>query len=282
MISSEKKQVQTGSFRTAYLEHGTPGNPVLVLIHDGAFGASAENSWDRFIPLVADRFHIFAPDLLGWGGSDKVVYFDRAPYAPRVEQLRLFVSALQITDAVFMGVSFGASVLLRWAVADNSDMAARGVIAVSGTGGPYRKPDGMQALADYDPPSIQAMSDLVAWLIEDFPERDEHVERRYLASMIPGHWEAMMAPRLKNPRSDYAPPADDFLDKLAGVGLPVIFVEAIRDRLVERDWSAELVARTPGSARVLLECGHEPNIDQPALLVDVLDNAVAQWTGAGQ
>ena len=91
-----------------------------------------------------------------------------------------------------------------------------------------------------------------------------------------------MAPRLKNPGSDFSPPADDFLDTLGRVRVPVIYVEGTRDRLVEPDWSAELMVRTPGSARVLLECGHEPNIDQPALLVDVLESALVQWTGVDQ
>lgn len=274
-----KKQIRTGSFTTAYVEAGTSASPPLVLVHDGAFGASAEISWDRFIPLVEERFHVYAPDLLGWGHSDKVAFFDRAPYAPRVEQLRQFAAELGITDAVFMGVSFGASVLLRWAVAEQSDIPARGIIAVSGTGGPFRKPEGLQALANYDPPTLEGMTELVGWLTEDFPGLDEHVQRRFDCAMQPGHWETMMAPRLKNPASSFSPPPDGFLHTLQRVSVPVVYVEAIRDRMVEPDWSAELVSRTPGSTRVLLECGHEPNIDKPELLVDVLNQSVAQWTG---
>ena len=50
-----------------YREAGSPGKPVLLLLH--GFPSSSHMFRD-LIPLLADRFHIVAPDLPGFGQSD--------------------------------------------------------------------------------------------------------------------------------------------------------------------------------------------------------------------
>ena len=50
-----------------YREAGTPDAPALVLLHGFP---SASHMFRELIPLLADRFHIVAPDLPGFGKSD--------------------------------------------------------------------------------------------------------------------------------------------------------------------------------------------------------------------
>ena len=64
--------VQAGSYRLHYFEalpsDGSAGTP-LVLVH--GLGARGED-WSSLIPsLAAAGFHVYAPDLLGYGRSDK-------------------------------------------------------------------------------------------------------------------------------------------------------------------------------------------------------------------
>ena len=50
-----------------YREAGAPDAPMLVLLHGFP---SASHMFRELIPLLADRFHIIAPDLPGFGKSD--------------------------------------------------------------------------------------------------------------------------------------------------------------------------------------------------------------------
>lgn len=54
--------------RVAYREAGSPGAPVVLLVH-GITRSSA--TWDLVISPLAERVHVIAPDLLGHGDSDK-------------------------------------------------------------------------------------------------------------------------------------------------------------------------------------------------------------------
>jgi pimeloyl-ACP methyl ester carboxylesterase len=50
-----------------YREAGAPDAPTLILLHGFP---SASHQFRELIPLLADRFHLIAPDLLGFGKSD--------------------------------------------------------------------------------------------------------------------------------------------------------------------------------------------------------------------
>src|SRR6202020_1775769 len=50
-----------------YREAGASGSPKLLLLHGFP---TAGHMFRNLIPLLADRFHIVAPDLPGFGNSD--------------------------------------------------------------------------------------------------------------------------------------------------------------------------------------------------------------------
>jgi pimeloyl-ACP methyl ester carboxylesterase len=54
-------------FELFYREAGTVGAPKLLLLHGFP---SASHMFRDLIPFLADRFHIVAPDLPGFGKSD--------------------------------------------------------------------------------------------------------------------------------------------------------------------------------------------------------------------
>ncbi|HEY2051784.1 MAG TPA: alpha/beta fold hydrolase, partial [Caulobacteraceae bacterium] len=61
------RAAQADGARVFYREAGDRGAPKLLLLH--GFPTSSHMFRD-LIPLLADRFHIVAPDLPGFGRSD--------------------------------------------------------------------------------------------------------------------------------------------------------------------------------------------------------------------
>jgi len=54
----------------AVYEHGSPGKPPVLLLHGHNAAASANEMREPFMRLAHD-YHLFAPDLLGYGLSDR-------------------------------------------------------------------------------------------------------------------------------------------------------------------------------------------------------------------
>jgi len=67
MTQINYRTVDVNGSKIAYREAGSPSAPKLLLLH--GFPSSSHMFRD-LIPLLADRFHIIAPDLPGFGNSD--------------------------------------------------------------------------------------------------------------------------------------------------------------------------------------------------------------------
>jgi pimeloyl-ACP methyl ester carboxylesterase len=268
-VDFEIKYVVAGGFNTRYLEAGETSKPKLVLVHDGAFGTTAQLCWEGIIGALRRDYHIFAPELLGWGGTDKVVYFDRSPYAARIPHIAGFVRELGIERADYLGSSFGGSLIMRATVAPGNPWKIRRAMSLSGSGGPYRLQSGIEALADYTP-SIEAATKLTELIAGSTDGLGDHIRQRHENSLIAGHWETLMAPRLKNPSVQRTPPADNYLELLAKTAVPSVLVEGLRDPLLEKGWAAKLAALSPLISSMTIDAGHEANIECPGKVVDLV------------
>ncbi|TQM11545.1 alpha/beta fold hydrolase [Pseudonocardia kunmingensis] len=270
----ETKTVVAGGFRTGYLEAGDPSKQTVVLIHDGGFGTTAELCWGGMITPLAERYHVLAPELLGWGSTDKVVFLDRSPYVPRVAHVAAFCAELGVRTAHFVGASFGGSLLLRAVTDPARPWPVDRAVSISGTGGPYRLPEGIAALADYTP-SLADAERMTGLVVRSTEGMQAHVRARYENSLIPGHWEAMAAPRLSNPAVERKLPPDPFLENWATVSTPVLLVEGRHDVLLEKGWAKKLADIAPGAYATEVDHAHEPNVDAPGetarLVLDFLD-----------
>jgi 2-hydroxy-6-oxonona-2,4-dienedioate hydrolase len=98
---------------TRYLEAGTPGAPVLILLHGTA--GSLENFCANYASY-AEHFHVFGIDMLGCGATDKPDHdYLIEHYATH---LLGFMDALGLASASLIGVSLGS-----WVAAQAAHMA---------------------------------------------------------------------------------------------------------------------------------------------------------------
>lgn len=262
-----RHDVKLGSLRTSFLIGGMEGAPELVLIHDGAFGGDAALCWGSMIERLGSGFHIIAPDLLGYGTSEKLTFFNRSPYEPRIDQIAALCAHLGLTSVHFMGTSFGGSVLLRAAAASAWPMATG--ISLCGTGGPFRIDEGRRILEAFEP-SVASVRQITQLLITgSVDDHEDYVQARFANGQIPGHWESLAAARLKSP-NQLPRPADDYPESLGACRQPLLLIEGARDQLLEPGWSKKLAEMCEHAEPVVIDTGHSANIDAVDQVVAVV------------
>jgi haloalkane dehalogenase len=116
-----------GTLRVHYLDEGPADGPVVLLMH-------GEPSWSflyrKMIPvLTAAGFRCVAPDLVGFGRSDKPVERDDYTYARHVEWMRAALfSYLDLRDITLVCQDWGGLIGLRL-VGEHPERFARVVTA---------------------------------------------------------------------------------------------------------------------------------------------------------
>jgi 2-hydroxymuconate-semialdehyde hydrolase len=181
--------------RTHYLEAGD-SKEVLVLLHSAEFSASAEFSWENNIEVLASKFHVYCPDLVGFGKSGKVFDFENSNDF-KLKQLRALLETLGIRRAHFGGNSWSANLLLGLASQHSNLFEFDRIIAISagyGTNTEVRK-----AMTEYALTKDSMQKILKILFLNEKWYTDPYLERRYVATLEPGSWEAVAAARFAPP-----------------------------------------------------------------------------------
>jgi haloalkane dehalogenase len=126
----EPRYADVGGLQVAYVEDGPPDGPPVLLLH-------GEPSWSflyrKVIPvLAAAGLRAIAPDLVGFGRSDKPAEIADHTYAGHVEWIRAFAfDALGLSGVTLVGQDWGGLIGLRL-VAEHPGRFARVVAANTG------------------------------------------------------------------------------------------------------------------------------------------------------
>ena len=128
-----------------YREAGDPARPTLLLLH--GFPTSSHMFRD-LIPLLADRFHIVAPDLPGFGFSE---VRDRAEFAYTFDNLaqvmERFIDTMGLQRYALYVFDYGAPVGYRLAMARPERVTA--IISQNGNAYEEGLSDGWASLRTY-------------------------------------------------------------------------------------------------------------------------------------
>ncbi len=123
----ESTCVDVHGINTHFLTAGA-GAP-MVLVHGGGSGAVA---WSSIIPRLARRFRVIAPDVVGFGATDK----PRGPYDRRyfASWLSGFLDALSLGRAALVGHSLGGAIALQLALDHPSRIDRLALVSPAGLG----------------------------------------------------------------------------------------------------------------------------------------------------
>jgi haloalkane dehalogenase len=120
------KYVAIDGYRVHYVDEGDPEAAPVLMMH-------GEPTWSylyrKMVPIVVDAgYRVIAPDLIGFGRSDKPVSMEAHSYAFHVETMTRFVEELDLREITLVAQDWGSLIGLRIA-AENPERFARIVLA---------------------------------------------------------------------------------------------------------------------------------------------------------
>lgn len=175
--------------RTNYLEAGSSGEHV-VLIHGSGPGVTSYANWRLVLPALAEHFHVVAPDMVGFGYSDRPpgVEYGLKTWADQTVGL---MDALGIERAHLVGNSFGGAIALRIAT-QHPDRAGK-LVLMGSMGVDFPITEGLERVWGYEPSFENMRKVLDVFAYSRDLVNDELAQVRYEGSIQPGFQEAFSA-----------------------------------------------------------------------------------------
>lgn len=260
----EERYVDVDGWRIRYL-HAGRGDPVVLLHGLGVFA----ESWLYNISALSDYFSVYAPDLIGFGRSDK----PRISYDMEVFDRFLlgFLDSLGLERVVLIGNSLGGGIALYFALTHpdrveklvlvDSALIGRDVswglriLSIPRLGrlliGKGSKEDLRRALRGsfYDPKFLT----------------DDWIEEAYRISKLPGVKHPFLSVirngvNLWGIRRRYV-----LTDRLHELKMPVLIVWGRQDRVIPVRYAYVAYRRIRSARLIIFEgCGHAPQIERYA------------------
>jgi pimeloyl-ACP methyl ester carboxylesterase len=264
MTVTEKQEVgqsaEANGIRTNYLEAGS-GTETVLLIHGSGPGVTSYANWRLVIPALAENFHVVAPDMVGFGYSDRPddVEYGLQTWADQVVGL---MDTLGIERAHLVGNSFGGAIALRVA-SQHPDRVGK-LVLMGSMGVPFPITEGLERVWGYEASfeNMRSVLDVFAYSRELV--NDELAKVRYEGSIEPGFQEAFSsmfpAPRQRWVEAMTTP--DDEIRKLPHRAL---IVHGREDQVIPVQTSLRLMELLDnGDLAVFSHCGHWSMIERTA------------------
>jgi 2-hydroxymuconate-semialdehyde hydrolase len=246
------KSIQTGRYKTNYHDQGS-GAPV-VMLHGSGAGVTGWANWRGQIPALSPKLRVIAPDLIGFGYTERPEGFGYRFMDSWVDQVLGLLDALRIDKAHLVGNSFGGSLSLALAVRSPERV---GRIVLMGSGGVQQKvtPE-LDQLWGYTPSAANMKKIMLIMAHNHTLVSDEIAEMRYRATLRPGVQETF--------EKLFPPPRQRWLDaqvvpddKLRQIKHSTLIVHGREDRVVPLAGSLKLMELMPNAQlHVFGQCGH--------------------------
>ncbi len=251
------RMVMAGGTQTNVLEAGS-GSPV-VLIHGSGPGVSAYANWRLTVPSLASEHRVLAPDMAGFGFSERHGRYDMTSW---LDQLDGLVQALGLDRFSLVGNSFGGAIALAYATENPTKV--RRLVLMGSVGVSFPITEGLDQVWGYQP-SIENMRRLLDLFAYDRTLVDDELAKlRYHASIEPGVHESFSsmfpAPRQRWIEAMKTPDA-----VIRALDVETLIVHGRDDRVIPLATSLRLLQLIDRSRlHVFGRCGHWTQIEHAA------------------
>lgn len=249
-------QIDVGGITTNYLEAGS-GTP-LLLVHGSGPGVTAYANWRLTIGELARHFRVLAPDMAGFGYSDKPTA-DGYSMKGWVDQLVGFLDALGIERASLVGNSFGGGLGIRLA-AEHPGRVDR-LVLMGSMGVTFPITEGLDQVWGYQP-SFENMRRIVNYFAYSRKlVNDELAEVRYRATLAPGVQEAFSA-MFPAPRQRWVEAMSTPEDQIRAIKQETLIIHGRDDQVIPLSNAYRLLGLIErAELHVFGRCGHWSQIE---------------------
>ena len=262
--------------RTNYHDHGT-GYPV-VLIHGSGPGVSAWANWRRVVPGLARARRVIAPDMVGFGYTERRAG-QRYTMDIWVRQALGLLDALQLDKVNLVGNSFGGALSLALAIR-HPDRVRR-LILMGAAGVPFELTPALDDVWGYEP-SFRNMRRLMDTFAYDTSlVSDDLTELRYRASIREGVQEAYAA-MFPAPRQRWVDALCSRTEDIAALPHETLVIHGREDRVVPVSTSLQMAQLIPrAQLHIFGRCGHWTQIEHADRFVRLVNDFLAEADAAG-
>lgn len=260
--------VQIGDHRWTYLEAGR--GPLIVMLH--GFTGAKEN-WLSLMRELAKTNRVIAPDLPGWGESERQVGADYGPSA-QVERITQFLAHFHGKPELVVGHSMGGQFL--GSLAARHPEAVGPIVLMSSAGVRFEENSfGREVFAGRNPFEVRTRAELHRYLGIVFTDppfvpwpANEAMVRRRRDSVA---FEQQVLDSIGR-----GPEAFALEDELGRIRSPVLLLWCRDDRVIDVS-AAEIFHRGLRTSQTVLlaGCGHMPMMAQPANVASALRDFIA-------
>ena len=259
--------IQTGLFKTNYHDVGN-GYPV-VFLHGSGPGVTAWANWNKMFPLLKDDFRLLAPDMVGFGFTERP---ENPVYNMNnwVKQTIDFFDALKIEKANLVGNSFGGALALTMAI--KYPERVNKLVLMGSMGVSFPITYGLDRVWGYTP-SLANMEELLELFTYDHSFATEAlIKTRYESSMQPGFQESFSsmfpAPRQQSVESMAANE-----NYIRNIPHDTMIIHGREDRVIPVENSLKLLKLIDNAQlHVFGKCGHWTQIEHTEEFADLLRN----------
>lgn len=270
------RRVRTGAFETNVLEAGS-GAPVL-LIHGSGPGVSAWANWRLVIPALAARRRVIAPDMVGFGFTDRPAG-QRYGMDTWVRQALDLLDALDLERVDLVGNSFGGALALALAI--RAPQRVRRLVLMGSVGVRFPITPGLDAVWGYEPslPNMRRLLDIFAY--DRSLVNDELAKLRYEASIRAGFQESFAA-MFPAPRQRWVDAMASAEADIRALPHPTLVIHGREDQVIPLANSLTLSSWIPDSQlHVFGRCGHWTQIEHSARFNRLVEDFLAEADARG-
>jgi 2-hydroxymuconate-semialdehyde hydrolase len=247
----------------AYVDEGD--GPAVVLLH--GFPTSS-HLWRDLVPILAPRFRVIAPDLLGYGASSKPEDVSALTVPAQAEHVRTLLMGLDATEYAVVGHDIGGGIAQLLA----RDRAVDAMVLMDSIAFDAWPIEAVRMLQEADPDGADAefVSGVVGVALDTGMNEPARLSDDDRAAYV-RPWTESPPSLLRAARAIDGVGLTGIEDRLAALDLRVLLVWGEEDPFLPPNLAERLSDLLPGSTTALLPgCGHFVTEDAPEAVLPLI------------